>query len=143
LQKRFKLNAPIDCSKCPNFLFDFRLKDAAGVFMKQPIVVEQGKKIDIVQDVNYVLEYEVWNREKKGRSYQNISLDFSELNSDNNRSIDLSPSSFLIPNFENNTSFSGPAISIRPRRTADIAKVISKLSVPEDGNGDTCVEHFG
>ena len=134
LQKSYRLNTPIDCSRCPNFIFDFRIKDAQGLFIKEPISIEQGKKIDLIKDVDYAIDYEVWNREKKGKSYSNISLDFVELNSDGDNSVELLPSSFLIPNFENNTSLSGPTISLKGKRPADIVKIMSRLSVPEDGN---------
>lgn len=141
-----RLGEIIECDpgepNCPNFLFLFTLSDDDSE-LKDPdvsgtIALDPETGHDLMQDVNYTLGYVVWNRDKDGEDFYDISLSFIDILDTQALLVNdqLPPYTISIPTFEQGTDVGG---SVRLDAVTDAAAVelVADLSVEKPDHNIT------
>ncbi|MFH1255884.1 MAG: hypothetical protein V1494_01195 [Candidatus Diapherotrites archaeon] len=127
----FVLGQPIDCSGagCPEFVFTAILTDKSGTQFPLPIALEQGKEVELWQDIPYELDFTVFNRAKGKENFSGIVL---ELLNDNT-AIEATPSSVSIASLEFGASFNAKA-ELSALKQSTLSRLSLALSVNAEDN---------
>ncbi|MBI2597591.1 MAG: hypothetical protein HYW50_00155, partial [Candidatus Diapherotrites archaeon] len=130
--KEFILGDPVFCvrglANCPNFGFVFSIEDPSKKHLQEPAVqLNSRDTFDLVQEIEYKLNYEIWNWDGAGESFSNTELTFSdELQTG---AIEIEPASVTLGLLEVDTSTQGTPITITPIIEASSVELKASLRV--------------
>ncbi len=111
---------------CTNFVYAFQLSDPSGRHFAGKIPVEPGKTVELLQEITYSLEYQIFNAHKQGKNLPNTTLSF--INAD--QALEALPPSVNLQTFDVGTSVSG-SVNLSGRKDAAATGLLVSLNSSE------------
>lgn len=134
--KEFVLNNPVFCvrgtANCPNIGFFFTLTDPTAKHLPEPLELNSTDTFELIQGIEYLLDYVIWNWDRDGKSFNNPQLSFADELATG--AVEITPEQISLGLIEPDTSFQGTPVKIIPRTEAAAVQVKAVLDVLRPDN---------